>query len=127
MTLAQRIDPLPEETGHAAPSACPACVAAPSAEQLARMAAPADARLMLSVPMAHCAVCISTVEQALADVPGVRSARMNLTLKRVSVEAEPEIDATPLIAALKGAGYEAQYAAAINSATLRAAAAQFAG
>lgn len=107
MTLAQRIDPLPEETGHAAPSACPACVAAPSAEQLARMAAPADARLMLSVPMAHCAVCISTVEQALADVPGVRSARMNLTLKRVSVEAEPEIDATPLIAALKGVGYEA--------------------
>ncbi|PRD40268.1 UNVERIFIED_CONTAM: fixI [Trichonephila clavipes] len=62
---------------------------------------------MLSVPMAHCAVCISTVEQALADVPGVRSARMNLTLKRVSVEAEPEIDATPLIAALKGVGYEA--------------------
>lgn len=107
MTLAQRIDRGPEDTGLGAPSACPACVAAPSAERLAQMAGPQDARLMLSVPMAHCAACISTVEQALADVPGVRSARMNLTLKRVSVDADPALEAAPLIAALKGAGYEA--------------------
>ncbi len=106
MTIAERIPPVEDEARLAA-SACPACVAAPSAERLAAMAAPKDARLMLSIPTAHCAACISTVEGALAALPGVRSARVNLTMKRVSVEAAPEIEAAPLIEALKGVGYEA--------------------
>ncbi|MFZ1470759.1 MAG: heavy metal translocating P-type ATPase [Paracoccaceae bacterium] len=88
-------------------SACPACVAAPSAQQIAQMAAPADMRIMLSLPSAHCAACISTVEGMLNGYPGVKSARLNLTMKRVSVDAEPQVDAAALIAALKGVGYEA--------------------
>ncbi|MBE2275651.1 MAG: cadmium-translocating P-type ATPase [Rhodobacteraceae bacterium] len=88
-------------------SACPACIAAPSAERLAAMAAPADARIMLSLPEAHCAICISTVEQAVAAMPGVRSARLNLTLKRLSVEADPQITAADLIPVINGVGYEA--------------------
>lgn len=89
-------------------SACPACVAAPSAAAIARAAAEQkDARLILSLPQAHCAVCISTVEQAMMQVPGVRSARVNLTLKRVSVEAEAHVTAAELIAAAGGVGYEA--------------------
>jgi len=88
-------------------AACPACVAAPSAEAIAASAAPKEARLALSVPAVHCAACISTVEKALAAVPGVHSARVNLTLKRALVEADPEVDATPLITALEGVGYEA--------------------
>ncbi len=88
-------------------SACPACIAAPSAERLAAMAAPADARIMLSLPEAHCAVCISTVERAVAALPGVRSARLNLTLKRLSVEADPQITAADLIPAINDVGYEA--------------------
>lgn len=88
-------------------SACPACVAAPSAEQIARMAAPKDARIMLSLPAAHCAACISTVESRLNAFPGVKSSRLNLTMKRVSVDAEPQVTAQELIEALKGVGYEA--------------------
>lgn len=103
MTLAA---PLREE--HVSASACPACVAAPSAENIAAMAAEAKgARLMLSLPTAHCAACISTVEQAMQAVPGVKSARVNLTLRRVSVDATPEVTAERLIGVLKGVGYEA--------------------
>ena len=90
-------------------SACPACVAAPSAERIAAQAAraPKDARLILSLPQAHCAACISTVEHAMTDLPGVTSARVNLTLKRVSVEAGPEVSAADLIRAAAAVGYEA--------------------
>ena len=52
-------------------SACPACAAAPSAERIAQMAAPANARIMLSLPSAHCAACIAAVEGKLNSVPGV--------------------------------------------------------
>ncbi len=89
-------------------SACPACVAAPAAVDLAaRAGAEAGARIMLSLPGAHCAACISTVENALARLPGVRSARLNLTLRRVSVDAGPEVTPPALIACLEANGYEA--------------------
>jgi Cu2+-exporting ATPase len=88
-------------------SACPACVAAPSAGRIAAMAAPADARIMLSLPTAHCAACISTLERAALAVPGVRSARLNLTLKRLSVEAAPEVTAAQMIGICQAEGYEA--------------------
>ncbi|MGL6208668.1 MAG: cation transporter, partial [Paracoccaceae bacterium] len=71
------------DVAHAPLSACPACAAAPLAlHQTAR-----NARLVLSLPGAHCAACMAVVERALQSVPGVRSARVILTLKRVSVDA----------------------------------------
>jgi Cu2+-exporting ATPase len=89
-------------------SACPACIAAPAAEAVAAAARQAEpARLLLSVPGAHCAACIATLENGLAAVPGVRSARVNLTLKRVSVEADPDVTAAALIPAAQQLGYEA--------------------
>ena len=88
-------------------SACPACAAAPSAERFAAMRADRDGRIMLSLPLAHCAACISTVEAALSAVPGVRSARVNLTRKRVSVEAASDVTPAHLIAVLAGEGQEA--------------------
>ncbi|MCB6179574.1 cadmium-translocating P-type ATPase [Rhodobacter sp. Har01] len=89
-------------------SACPACVAAPSAERIAASAAAlAGARLMLSVPAAHCAACISTLEHAAEAVPGVRSARLNLSLKRLSVDAGPEVTVPQMIQAMQAVGYEA--------------------
>ena len=91
---------------HAAPSACPACVAVPAAVGLAQAVAP-NARLMLSLPSAHCAACISTVEGAMLAYPGVRTARVNLTQKRVSVEADVLVTAADLVGALAAVGYEA--------------------
>jgi Cu2+-exporting ATPase len=96
-----------EDFGRAPISACPACAAAPSAERIAAMRAERDGRIMLSLPMAHCAACIQTVEGALSAVPGVRSARVNLTRKRVSVEAAPGVTPAQLIAVLAGEGQEA--------------------
>jgi Cu2+-exporting ATPase len=92
---------------HVSASACPACLAAPSAEQMAKSGDIKGARIMLSLPTAHCAVCITDVERELTRQPGVRSARVNLTLKRVSVDAEPGVEPAPLIAALDRIGYEA--------------------
>ena len=85
-------------------AACPACVAAPhdSAEQ-----APTEARLALSLPGIHCQACISAVERALNAHPGIHSARVNLTLKRALIEADPEIRAAELIPVLESIGYEA--------------------
>jgi Cu2+-exporting ATPase len=90
------------------PSACPACDAVPLAEALAGGKGGEEGRMVLSVPAAHCAVCINTVEHALEAVPGVRSARMNLTLKRVSVETDPGLSPDLLTRALSAVGYEAQ-------------------
>jgi Cu2+-exporting ATPase len=88
-----------------AASACPACLAAPAAEALAQ--APQKARLMLALPTAHCAACISDVEAAMLGTPGVQSARVNLTQKRVAVDADAEVTAESLIERLAAVGYPA--------------------
>jgi len=86
-------------------SACPACVATPAALEAARVLP--DARLVLSVPGAHCAACIGTIERDLERMPGVQSVRLNLTLKRLSVQADAGIDAAAIARRLAGLGYEA--------------------
>ena len=86
------------------PAVCPGCLATP---RDAVETAPVAARLALSLPGIHCQACISTVERGLNAVPGVTSARVNLTLKRAMVEAEPELKAVDLISVLEGLGYEA--------------------
>ncbi len=88
------------------PSACPACAAAPAAEALA-LQAPKDATITLSLPTIHCAACMSAVERALNAAPGVRTARVNLTQKRVSIAAAPDVTAEALIPVVEAAGYEA--------------------
>ncbi|MGP9790616.1 heavy metal translocating P-type ATPase [Roseinatronobacter sp. NSM] len=89
------------------PSACPACDAAPAAEALAGGAALPNARLLLSVPEVHCAACISTIERDLARMEGVNSARLNLTLKRLSVDAVAAVGVQDVIARLDRLGYDA--------------------
>lgn len=97
----------PLQVEHGGMAACPACAVMPSAQALAEAAKPLHARLMLSLPTAHCAACISAVEGAVLAADGVISARVNLTLKRLSVEAEPQVSASDMIAVLRGVGYEA--------------------
>lgn len=89
-------------------SGCPACGAAPLAERIAaRGPAPQGVALMLSLPGIHCAGCISGVERALLAHPGVHSARVNLTLRRATVEAASGVAAADLVATLDRAGYQA--------------------
>jgi len=88
-------------------SACPACVAAPGAQALAEQALHKDAHIALSLPLIHCSACISTVERELAAVPGVKSARVNLTLKRATIEADPAVTPDDLVKLLASVGFEA--------------------
>ena len=89
-------------------SACPACAAAPLAENIAARAAhpSTDPNIFLSLPTIHCAACIGAVERALTATPGVHSARVNLSLKRVAIAA-PDADLAALVEVLRQAGYEA--------------------
>lgn len=86
---------------HISPAACGACAA------VDRSAAPMAADLVLSLPTAHCAACITGVEAALLAQSGVRAARVNLTQRRVMIKADADVLPAPLIAALARAGFEA--------------------
>ena len=52
-------------------------------------AAPGTETIDLLMPGVKCAGCIAGVERALRDQPGVRSARVNLTNKRLRAEIDP--------------------------------------
>jgi len=89
-------------------SACPACVALPATEMLAESRRrAADVGIVLSVPTAQDATAISVIENRLSALAGVQAARVNLTLKRVTVAARPEVLPEHLIAVLADAGYPA--------------------
>lgn len=110
-------------TAYASPSsvACPGCLAAPAG---AVEAPPTQGRLSLSLPGIHCQGCISGVERLLSQHPGVSSARVNLTLKRAMIDADPGVCAEDLIAVLQGGGYEAHE---LDPGALRATATDAAG
>jgi len=66
------------------------------------------ARLELLVPDARCAGCLSKIEREMQALPGVASARLNLTQKRLTVEfAAGAADASVVVAALGRLGYPA--------------------
>ncbi|WP_103259017.1 heavy metal translocating P-type ATPase [Tabrizicola aquatica] len=100
------VEDFDQQAGRAPVSACPACVVVPAAERIAALRAERAGRIVLSLPQAAGAGTIATVEAGLLAVPGVRSARVNLTQKRVSVEAMG-VTASELVAVLAGLGHEA--------------------
>jgi Cu2+-exporting ATPase len=81
-------------------SACPACAAAPLAEDV--VAGPA---LQFSLPTIHCAACIGKIERGLNTIPGVKSVRVNLSMKRLSVEGP--VDPDLIETGLADLGFEA--------------------
>jgi Cu2+-exporting ATPase len=60
------------------------------------------------VPGLHCAGCISKIENGLAPVAGIASARVNFTSKQVVVEHLPELQIPDLQSAIAKLGFEAQ-------------------
>ncbi len=87
------------------PAVCPACVV--PLPDMPLTDAPVEGHIILSLPTIHCAACISAVERGLADAPGIRTARVNLSLKRVTVDADPDVTPDHLVVRLAAIGYEA--------------------
>ncbi len=54
-----------------------------------------------------CASCVSRVEKALAKVPGVTRASVNLATERATIDAAPDVSASRLAEAVQQAGYGA--------------------
>ncbi|MDB5484594.1 MAG: fixI [Tardiphaga sp.] len=61
----------------------------------------------LSVPTIHCGACIRGIEAVLGGLPGVQSARVNLSSKRATIRWDDNIAPPRFIAALKAAGFDA--------------------
>jgi Cu2+-exporting ATPase len=70
---------------------------------------PVDSRF--TVPGIRCAGCIGKIERGLADIEGVRSARVNFSAKRVAVSHAPEIEEEAILEELRKLGFEAERAA----------------
>ncbi|WP_369063380.1 heavy metal translocating P-type ATPase [Burkholderia gladioli] len=101
--------PMPKPKSRAKPAASDAHHAEPAAiEQApAPTAASAAAPIELDIAGMTCASCSNRVEKALAQVPGVSRASVNLATERASVRAEASVSAAQLIAAVEKAGYRA--------------------
>lgn len=88
-------------------SACPACIGIPEGS-LVKAASNGTSQVILSVPGVHCVACIVGVEKALRHLDGVANARVNLSMKRVTVGLDSPIAAEALIDTLELAGFEAR-------------------
>ena len=74
----------------------------------------AEFTLTLPIVGMTCASCVARVEKALARVPGVDSAQVNLATERASVRAQGKLETGALVGAVERAGYSI----AIDSVTL---------
>ncbi|MBR8041183.1 copper-translocating P-type ATPase [Burkholderia cenocepacia] len=83
-----------------------------SARPATSAATPASADVELDIAGMTCASCAGRVEKALAAVPGVARATVNLATERASVHGAGALDAATLIAAVTTAGYRASLPAA---------------
>ncbi|VWD56888.1 putative cation-transporting ATPase membrane protein [Burkholderia lata] len=68
---------------------------------------PADSTIELDIDGMTCASCVSRVEKALAKVPGVTRASVNLATERATVDAAASVSAAQLVDTVKQAGYGA--------------------
>ncbi len=86
---------------------CPACVGLPEG-QLEKAASNGTSQIVLALPGIHCIACINGVERVLRDIDGVANARVNLSMKRVTVGLDRPISPEDLIDTLELAGFEAR-------------------
>jgi Cu+-exporting ATPase len=67
----------------------------------------AQASAELDISGMTCASCAMRVEKALAKVPGVTRASVNLATEKASVDADPSVQTDTLLKAIRKAGYDA--------------------
>ena len=60
----------------------------------------------LSVPGVYCGACITTIENELKTLPGIESARVNLSTKRVAVRWRDEGSIPPFLGRIEAVGYQ---------------------
>ena len=65
-------------------------------------------RTVLAVPGAHCAGCMAKIEGGLGKLPGVVSARLNLTARQLTVAHAKSLQVPWLVAAIEKIGFAAQ-------------------
>lgn len=63
---------------------------------------------VLAVPGAHCAGCIAKIEHGLAGLPGLVSARLNVTSKQLSITHAGSLQVPDLVEAVGRLGFESQ-------------------
>jgi P-type Cu2+ transporter len=74
-------------------------------------------RTVFAVPGAHCAGCMAKIERGLADLPGVVSARLNLTARQLAISHARSLQVPELIVAIAKIGFAAQ--PLVEAATVR--------
>ncbi|EGD04629.1 copper-translocating P-type ATPase, partial [Burkholderia sp. TJI49] len=79
----------------------------PAVASSAPIAPATPSSIELDIDGMTCASCVSRVEKALAKVPGVTHASVNLATERATVEAAADVTAARLVDAVKQAGYGA--------------------
>jgi copper chaperone len=63
--------------------------------------------MTISVPEIHCDHCKHSIEGALAPLPGVRSARVDIEARTVTVEVdETRAERARIVAAIEEQGYQ---------------------
>src|SRR6185312_758526 len=68
---------------------------------------PAAPATELEIQGMTCASCVMRVEKALAKVPGVARASVNLATEKATVDADSSVSVDTLLAAVRKAGYDA--------------------
>jgi Cu+-exporting ATPase len=82
-------------------------LATPSSAAAATAGRPAHSSAELEIQGMTCASCVMRVEKALAKVPGVARASVNLATEKASVDADASVPLDALLAAVRKAGYDA--------------------
>nr|WP_186267771.1 heavy metal translocating P-type ATPase [Burkholderia gladioli] len=99
--------PMPKPKSRAKPAASDAHHAEPAAIKHAPTPTAAAAPIELDIAGMTCASCSNRVEKALAQVPGVSRASVNLATERASISADDSVSAAQLVDAVEKAGYRA--------------------
>ena len=60
----------------------------------------------LKIEGMHCAHCANTVEIALKEIPGVKSAKVNLEEKTAQIISKEEIEESAIEKAIEEAGFK---------------------